>query len=124
MAKNIVVTAENEIYFFEDKKLYEFLNEEEEWVPEDENDRMNWKVLSAFPTPAKEGSYCPFTYWNVATDKALWPTGSLIILRGDKLFVPEKRVTTRTITSEVYAPPARNRKKSVKAPAKKAASKK
>lgn len=126
MPTTVVVTPEQDIYSFtDDKELYDFLNERGDYELADE--KNNWEILDEFPTPVGKhnGGYCPFTAWNSQTERSLWKPGHLFLLRDGKVFVPEKRMNTRTVTEFEYAAPKVERAKrgARKAAAKKTAKK-
>lgn len=109
----VVVTSAQDIYFFdEEEKLYEFLNEEGEFEPEDEDDKNDWEVLDSFPIPVTTTSgygYCPFTAWDTAGGHSIWPVNGVIVLWNDKLVHLKKHIVTKEVKTFAYgSSPQRN----------------
>lgn len=130
--KIIVVTNDQDIYFFDkEESLYEFLNEEGEYEAEDEDDRRDWEVLSEFPTSGREGSYCPFTAWESDGAGQLWPNNSVVVLWNGRIVHLKKHTVTREVKGFAYGPTPQSRgaktrqakKQSSLIPSKKAAKK-
>lgn len=117
--KYILVDADQNIYYFEKKGLFDFLNE----VDDEENDMVNYRVLESFPLPlawANEnisssireefdeqhrpfGNFCPFDMNRV------WPQDAVLILKNNSIFVPKKREVKKEIIRYEYGDPTPTR---------------